>query len=100
MTTPVLEKKKVTDKKLKPPRKYKVILCNDDVTSMEFVIGLLMTVFRHSQESAVDVMMKVHQEGSGVAGIYTFEVAEQKCLDATNMARSHGFPLVTKMEEE
>lgn len=100
MTTPVLEKKKVTEKKLKPPKKYKVILCNDDVTPMDFVVGLLISVFRHSEENAVQIMIRVHQEGSGVAGVYTFEVAEQKGIDATNLARVHGWPLVIKIEEE
>lgn len=99
MTTPVLEKKKVTDKKLQPPKKYKVILCNDDVTPMEFVVALLMSIFKHNEEQAVDIMLRVHKEGSAVAGTYTFEIAEQKGLDSTNLARAHGYPLVIKIEE-
>ena len=84
----------------KAPGKYKVIVCNDDVTPMEFVIVMLMTVFRHSQESATNLTLKIHNEGSAVAGIYTYEIAEQKGIDATMMAREHGHPLVLKVEQE
>lgn len=100
MTEAVIEKKKVTERKLKPPKRYKVILCNDDVTPMEFVVQLLMTVFRHSEQSSVELMLKIHQEGSAVAGVYTFEIAEQKGIDSTNLARSNGYPLVIRLEEE
>lgn len=97
--TDVVLKKDVKDKFKEPPR-YKVLLMNDNVTTMEFVIALLMTVFRHSEASAVDLTMQIHKEGSAVAGIYTHEIAEQKVLDATSMARNNGFPLVIKAEQE
>lgn len=99
MNSPVLEKKKVTDKKLQPPKKYKVLLCNDDVTPMEFVVSLLISIFKHNEQQAVDTMLQVHKEGSAVAGVYTFEIAEQKGIDSTNLARAHGYPLVIKIEE-
>jgi ATP-dependent Clp protease adaptor protein ClpS len=82
------------------PSKYKVILYNDNHTPVEFVIALLMKVFRHSETSAVDITLKVHNEGSGVAGIYSYEVAEQKGIEGTNMAREQGYPLVIKVEAE
>ncbi len=82
------------------PKKYKVIVLNDDVTPMEFVIAMLMTIFRHKQEPATDITLKIHQEGSAVAGIYSYEIAEQKVLESTNLARSNGFPLQTKLETE
>lgn len=100
MTEAVIEKKKVTERKLKPPKRYNVVICNDDVTPMEFVVQLLMTIFRHSEQSSVAIMLKIHQEGSAIAGVYTFEIAEQKGIDATTLARSKGYPLVIRLEEE
>jgi len=84
---------------LRPPSKYKVIVLNDNSTPMEFVIVMLMTVFKHSQDAAIDLTMKIHNDGSAVAGIYSFEIAEQKGLDATELARAHGHPLQIKVEE-
>jgi ATP-dependent Clp protease adaptor protein ClpS len=85
---------------LRPPSKYKVIVLNDNSTPMEFVIVMLMTVFKHSQDAAIDLTMKIHNDGSAVAGIYSYEIAEQKGLDATDLARAHGHPLQIKVEEE
>ena len=84
----------------KAPGKYKVIVCNDDFTPMEFVIVMLMSVFRHSQEAATDLTLAIHNDGSAVAGVYTYEIAEQKGIDATMLAREHGHPLVIKVEQE
>lgn len=85
---------------IKSPSRYKVIFCNDDYTPMEFVIALLMSVFKHNQDAAIDITMKVHNEGSAVAGIYSYEIAEQKGIDATTIARDNGHPLVIKIEQE
>lgn len=85
---------------LKPPSKYKVIVLNDNQTPMEFVIAMFMAIFKHSQEKSIELTMKIHNEGSAVAGIYTYEVAEQKCIDATFLARENGHPLVVKVQEE
>jgi ATP-dependent Clp protease adaptor protein ClpS len=82
------------------PRRWKVILLNDDTTPMEFVIALLMETFRHTAESANDVMLQVHETGSGVAGVYSFEIAEAKAVEATNLARTNGHALQIKLEEE
>jgi len=82
------------------PSKYKVVLYNDNHTPVEFVIALLMKIFRHSEQAAIDITLKVHNEGSGVAGIYSYEVAEQKGIEGTNMAREQGYPLVIKVEAE
>ena len=82
------------------PRRWKVILLNDDATPMEFVIALLMETFRHTAESANDIMLQVHETGSGVAGVYSFEIAEAKAVEATNLARTNGHPLQIKLEEE
>jgi ATP-dependent Clp protease adaptor protein ClpS len=92
--------KKLTKEKIKEPPRYKVILLNDDVTTMEFVVALLMSVFRHNEASAVSLTMQIHNDGSAVAGIYTHEIAEQKVLDATSIARNNGYPLIIKAEQE
>ena len=67
---------------------------------MDFVIGILTEIFKHSQETAKGITMQIHTEGSGVAGVYSFEIAEVKAVEATNLARGNGFPLQIKMEEE
>ena len=67
---------------------------------MDFVIGILTEIFKHSQETAKGITMQIHTEGSGIAGVYSFEIAEVKAVEATNLARGNGFPLQIKMEEE
>jgi ATP-dependent Clp protease adaptor protein ClpS len=86
--------------RIKEPPKYKVLLLNDDYTPVDFVIALLITIFKHSETSATNITLKIHNEGSGVAGIYTYEIAEQKAMDATNLARANGYPLIIKVEPE
>ncbi|HEY0787658.1 MAG TPA: ATP-dependent Clp protease adaptor ClpS, partial [Thermoanaerobaculia bacterium] len=78
---------------------YKVLLHNDDFTTMEFVVQILQTVFGLSQEKAVQIMLHVHTRGVGVAGIYPYEVAEMKVAEATSLARANEFPLLCTMEE-
>jgi len=94
----------VIDEKIKikatEPKRWKVILLNDDTTPMEFVIGLLVEVFKHTESAAKDIMLQVHETGSGVAGIYSFEIAEAKAVEATNQSRIAGHPLQIKLEEE
>jgi ATP-dependent Clp protease adaptor protein ClpS len=91
------EKVKVTTHE---PKNWKVIFLNDDATPMNFVIQVLVEIFRHTEESAEDVTMQVHETGSGIAGVYSFEIAEAKAVEATNLARTNGFPLQIKLEEE
>jgi ATP-dependent Clp protease adaptor protein ClpS len=98
--TPVIEKKKVNSRLPKEPSRFKVIVCNDDVTPVEFVVAMLVAVFNHGQGEALQLTIKVHNDGSAVAGTFTYEIAEQKSVDATQMARSHGYPLVLKVEAE
>lgn len=88
-----------TDIGIDLPKKYKVILLNDDQTPMEFVIGLLCEVFGHNSVVAESITLEVHNTGKGVAGIYHYEIAEQKIFEATTVSRSHGFPLSLDMEE-
>lgn len=99
-TDTVIEKKKTTSKKNQLPKKYKVIVCNDDVTPMEFVISMLVIVFKYNQEDAHNLTMSVHIQGSAIVGVYTYEIAEQKALDGVNLARANGWPLLIKVEEQ
>jgi len=89
-----------TSDKIKVPKKYKVIFCNDNVTPVEFVVAVLMSVFKHEQNAAMEITLKVHNEGSAVAGIYSYEIAEQKSIDVMALARSNGYPLQVKVEAE
>ena len=86
--------------RLAPPSMYQVLLLNDDFTPMDFVIEILTSVFRHSPETARDITMDIHESGSSVAGIYTYEIAEQKGIEVTLDARSKGYPLQIKVEAE
>ena len=89
-----------TKKEIKEPSRYKVLMLNDDHTPMDWVIDLLIKVFKHSQENAVNLTMTVHNEGSAVVGIYTYEIAEQKVVEAISATRQRGFPLQLTLEEE
>lgn len=86
--------------KIQEPKRWKVVLLNDDTTPMDFVVGILTEIFKHSQETAKDITLEIHNNGSGIAGIYSFEIAEVKAVEATQLARANGFPLQIKMEEE
>ena len=98
MTTEVVIDEKIKVE-IKAPSMYKVIFLNDDATPMDFVIALLVEVFRHSEETAVEITNKIHEEGSGVVGEYTYEVAEQKALEATSVCKENNFPLRIRIEE-
>lgn len=85
---------------LKYPKKYKVLILNDDYTSMEFVIDVLMSIFHKSLQEAETIMLEVHKKEKGVCGIYTHEIAETKVMQVHKKARDSGFPLRAQMEEE
>lgn len=91
----LLEKNEVRE-----PRKYKVLLHNDDYTTMDFVVEVLVRVFRKNEAQATAIMMAVHQQGYGVCGVYTAEVAETKVDLVHRLAKSAGFPLKCSMEGE
>ncbi len=82
------------------PPMYKVILHNDDYTSMEFVVQILITVFGKSLEKATKIMLNVHNKGKEICGIYTRQIAETKIETVHNLASSKGFPLKSTMEKE
>jgi ATP-dependent Clp protease adaptor protein ClpS len=83
---------------LKEPPLYRVIYINDSVTTMEFVVQTLVEIFNHSPEEAQVVTAKIHEEGSGTAAILPYEMAEQKGVEVTQLARNNGFPLQVKLE--
>jgi len=86
--------------KTKKPRKYKVVLHNDDYTTMEFVVWVLQQVFHHTPASAARIMLHVHRNGIGIAGVYTREVAETRVSQVIDLAREAGHPLQCTMEPE
>ena len=91
-------KERIQEKKQEPTL-YKVVLLNDDYTTMEFVIQVLEGVFQKSPAEAYRIMMHVHVNGRGIAGVYTWEVAESKAEKTNTMARGAGFPLKAVTEE-
>jgi ATP-dependent Clp protease adaptor protein ClpS len=86
--------------KTKRPRRFKVLIHNDDYTTMEFVIYVLQKHFRKSMSDAEQVMMKVHNEGVGICGVYTCEIAESKVANVTKDAKDNGHPLLCSSEPE
>ncbi len=86
--------------KLEKPKLYKVVLHNDDFTTQEFVVFILQHVFMRSVAEAFTIMLKVHNEGIGIAGIYPYEVANMKAEKAMNLSRAHEYPLLCTVEEE
>jgi ATP-dependent Clp protease adaptor protein ClpS len=94
-----LVKERARTKKAEP-RLFKVILLNDDYTTMEFVVSVLEAVFQRSPAEAYKIMMNVHVHGRGIAGVYPWEVAETKVDTVTSLAKGAGYPLKAVTEEE
>lgn len=88
-----------SEEKLAEPPLYKVLLHNDNYTTMEFVVYVLQDVFERTETESVQIMLQVHLGGVGVAGIYTYEVAEMKVGKVTALAREHEYPLLCTLEE-
>ena len=86
--------------RLEKPKLFKVLLHNDDYTTMDFVVFILEHVFARTTAESAAIMLKVHKEGVGIAGIYPYEIATMKRDKATNIARSREFPLLVTLEEE
>ena len=91
--------KERADIKTQEPKLYNVVLLNDDYTTMEFVLQILETLFQKSPAEAYLIMMHVHRNGRGLAGVYTFEVAETKADKVATLAAEAGFPLRAIIEE-
>ncbi len=84
---------------VKQPEEYRVILLNDDFTTMEFVVSVLMTVFHKAVPEATRIMLDVHKKGRGIVGIYTYDIAVTKVNQVHTLARQNGFPLKCTMEK-
>lgn len=89
-----------TQEDIREPSMYKVLLHNDDYTTMDFVVEILMSVFNKPFEEATQIMLNVHHSGIGLCGVYTYEVAETKVETVDALAKEKGFPLRCTMEEE
>lgn len=89
-----------SEPKTKQPQRYKVLVHNDNYTTMEFVVMVLEVVFHRQDAEAVRIMLHVHQEGVGVAGVYSYEEAEARIAKVARLARDHEFPLRCSMEPE
>jgi ATP-dependent Clp protease adaptor protein ClpS len=89
----------LTQDKLKSPRMYKVILHNDDYTTMDFVVEILMVIFHKSAEDATRIMLDVHKKGRGIVGVYTYDIALTKTTLVNQIAKEREYPLKTSMEE-
>jgi ATP-dependent Clp protease adaptor protein ClpS len=88
------------NKNLEPPKKFHVIFLNDNKTPIDWVIDLLIEIFKHNEETAQELTLKIHNEGSAIVGTYYYEVAEQKLFETIKLSRDQGFPLAVKLEEE
>lgn len=86
--------------KIKEPNNYNVIYVNDEVTTMEFVIESLKNIFNYTEESATELCLQIHADGSSIVATLPYEIAEQKGVEVTILARNHGFPLQVKIEQE
>lgn len=107
MTTEIVEDTKIDSSaktriknNIKEPSKYRVIYVNDDKTTMEFVVDSLMEYFNYNEEDALVKTREIHEEGSSVVAVYSYELAEQKGIEVTLAARSQGHPLQIRIEPE
>ena len=89
-----------TKQETKRPDLFKVLLLNDDYTTMDFVVEVLESIFHKAPAEAYRIMMAVHTQGKGLCGVYTFDIAETKVQTVIDRAREHGFPLKATMEPE
>jgi ATP-dependent Clp protease adaptor protein ClpS len=103
MTTEIVEDIKIDEKikkKTTEPKKFNVIMFNDDITPIDWVIGILKQIYKHTDSSAEQLTLTIHTEGKAVVGTYFYEIAEQKATETINASRNHGFPLQVKIEQE
>lgn len=96
----ILQPTILTEEKVMEPQRYKVLIHNDDYTSMDFVVEVLVRIFKKSETEATIIMLAVHNEGLGICGMYTHEVAETKVETVHRMAKQAGYPLKCSMERE
>ena len=99
LATEIIKDEKV-EVTAKEPTRYKVVMLNDNATPMDFVVEILVGIYRHSEDTARDLTMRIHEKGSAVVGIYTHEIAEQKAIETIKLSRENGFPLQVSIEAE
>ena len=100
-TTDTIVKPRIDPKlDIKEPGMFRVIYINDETTTMEFVIETLISIFGMTDDEAVNITTRIHEEGSAVVAVMPYEIAEQNGIEVTILARSHGFPLQVKLESE
>lgn len=90
----------LADPELKKPQMYAVVMYNDDYTPMEFVVDVLQNHFKHTLDSAINIMLAIHQQGKGIAGIYPKDIAETKAQTVNREARQAGYPLLSQIEPQ
>ena len=83
---------------LQPPGKFQVIFMNDDVTHMDFVVMVLCDIFGHTTETAAELMLQIHNDGSAIVALLDYEIAEQKAIETTLLARNNNFPLDVRVK--
>lgn len=98
--TQTIVNKKTSNKKPKEPGKFNVLVLNDNVTPFEFVVALLIQIYKHDEKTAIDLTIQIHNQGKAVVGVYTYEVAEQKVIDGVTLARTNGYPLKINLEQQ
>lgn len=91
--------KERTNVKVREPKRYKAVMYNDDFTPMDFVVEVLMTIFKKSEEEAFQIMMTVHNSGKAVVGVYSYDIAKSKVEESVAIAREEGYPFKVKVEE-
>ena len=99
LTRPETERDTLTKRKLERPPLYEVLLHNDDYTTQEFVVYVLMKFFHHDQATAQKIMLHVHTKGLGVAGVFTYEIAETKAHQVVQFARENEMPLQASLRK-
>jgi ATP-dependent Clp protease adaptor protein ClpS len=97
---PIIREKSREKKRMKEPSKYKVVLLNDDFTPMDWVVHLLVQFFSKSEDQAGAIMLEVHKNGKGIAGLYTKDIAETKVTIANQAAQQDGYPFRSEIEED
>lgn len=98
MTSILTAEERKVSTAIRLPNSYKVIFNNDDKTPVDFVIEVLMHLFYHDNVTAVAITEEIHLKGKGLAGIYSYEIADQKVIDSTSIARTNGYPLAVTIE--
>jgi ATP-dependent Clp protease adaptor protein ClpS len=95
-----IKNREETEESLTEPPLFRVVLHNDDFTPMNFVVFILEEVFQYSFDEAMVIMLKVHQSGKGIVGVYPYEIAETKVAKAIRLAKTEGYPLFLDLEED